>query len=319
MDLKDLQKIIGGYWASRAILTAVELDLPTLIQRGAETPGALSKASGVNARGLDALLPVLLNLGLIEHNGTGLRLTETGRLLSREQPGNIVGFLRHQLNLWHKWNRLTESVRSGLPVEAPFDTESFILAMEQGKAAPARDYFAGLDLSGVRRVLDLGGGPGTFAAGFAEVLPVADVTLFDHPEVLAIARTRLPASLTASSRFHLLPGDFTRDPIGADYNLIWVSAIVHSYGPEDTLALLKTCRHALAKGGRLVVRDFLLKADGSGHPFAALFALNMLVNTAGGKVYRVDEVRGLLKQAGFGSVEIVPSPENTWLAVAKTE
>jgi len=319
MNVEELTRLIGGYWASRAVLTAVELDVPTLIQRGAETPEALAKASGVNARGLDALLPVLLNFGLIENNGAGLRLTETGRLLSREQPGNLVGFLRHQLNLWHKWNRLTEAVRSGLPVEAPFDVESFILAMEQGKGAPARNYFTGLDLSGVRRVLDLGGGPGTFAAGFAELLPEADVTLFDHPEVLAIARTRLPASLMASSRFHLLPGDFTRDSIGTDYDLIWVSAIIHSYGPGETLALLNICRHALAKGGRLVVRDFLLKADGSGHPFAALFALNMLVNTTGGKVYRVDEIRGLLKQAGFGSVEIIPSLENAWLVVAKKE
>jgi SAM-dependent methyltransferase len=319
MNVDELTRLVGGYWASRAVLTAVELDLPTFIHRGAQTQEALSKASGVNVRGLDALLPVLLNFGLIENNGSGLRLTETGRLLSREQPGNLVGFLRHQLSLWHKWNRLTESVRSGLPVEAPFDVESFILAMEQGKGAPAREYFAGLDLSGARRILDLGGGPGTFAAGFAELLPEADVTLFDHPEVLAIARTRLPASLLASPRFHLLPGDFTRDPIGSDYDLIWVSAIIHAYGAGDTLALFKTCRDALAKGGRLVVRDFLLKANGSGHPFAALFALNMLVNTSGGKVYHVDEIRGLLAQSGFGSIEIIPSRESAWMVVAKEE
>jgi len=70
-----------------------------------------------------------------------------------------------------------------------------MLAMHHGKIGEAGRIISRLDLDGIRRALDLGGGSGTLSLALAEASPGLEVALFDRPEALEVARTIIPASL----------------------------------------------------------------------------------------------------------------------------
>lgn len=311
MELASLFKHISGYWTSRALLTAVELDLFTHIQRGCTTFDILAETAQVSRRGLDALLPVLIKLDLVLEGPDGYELTPSGKFLSMANPHHRLGVFWHHLNLWKKWNQLTDSVVRGTPVQGELDLESFLLAMSHGKTETYEKYFNGLDLHNVTLVLDLGGGPGSFSLAFLEALPDAAVVLFDLPEVIELARKLIPGEVLQSGRLTLRSGDFRRDPFGKKYDLVWASSMIHSYGEEDVRLLMRKSRKALVPGGRLVIRDFFVAPEKQGALFPALFSLNMLVNTSDGKAYKAIEIRNFLEEEGYRDIQLLPSVSET--------
>jgi predicted O-methyltransferase YrrM len=168
-------------------------------------------------------------------------------------------------------------------------------ALEQ---APA--FVDALDLSGVASVLDLGGGSGAYALTFAERLPDADVTLFDRDEVIQIARENIRRAGYAH-RIVTRVGDILSDDFGSGYDLIWVSNVVHGWGENDVRTGLRRIHDALAPGGRLILRDFIMSPDKTEPAFGAVFALNMLVSTPRGNSYSTDEYAAWLDEAGFAA------------------
>jgi len=156
-----------------------------------------------------------------------------------------------------------------------------------------------LDLSGVRRVLDLGGGPGTYAMAFAR--KGKETVLMDFPETLKIAK-RLIRSTGLGRKISLLPGDFTRDDIGSGYDLVLISQIFHAYDDAACIAMLKKSHQALNPGGKVVVQEFLLDDTHTAPPWGALFAINMLVNTPGGRTYTLKEMTSWVRKAGFREI-----------------
>ncbi len=155
-----------------------------------------------------------------------------------------------------------------------------------------------LDLSGAHSLLDLGGGPGTYALAFAEREPGLKVTILDAPYALEVA-ARNVAEAGLGDRVLLRTGDFMKDDIGGNYDVVWGSHIIHSYGEDDNRRLMQKIRRALARGGRVVLHDFFLDGSRTSPPDAALFALNMLVATGDGRSYATSEAQGWLEAAGF--------------------
>jgi len=307
MELSGLLSHLSSYWISRALLTAVELNLFTYIQRGSTDISTLADTAGVSIRGLRALIPVLISMGLIAEDQKGMVLTRLGEALSEDNPHHRLGIFWHHINLWKKWSELTATVITGNPVEEDLDLESFILAMAHGKTESFDEYFGDLSFEGVHSILDLGGGPGSFSLAFLTVAEEARVTLFDLPEVIELARQILPAEVIESGRLHLLPGDVCLDSIGKDYDLIWVSSIIHSFGEDDVRMMIDKCVHSLTRGGRLVIREFFLDPGGNGPLFPALFSLNMLVNTPEGRSYTTEEIRLRMEELGLREIRMLES------------
>jgi cyclopropane fatty-acyl-phospholipid synthase-like methyltransferase len=163
-----------------------------------------------------------------------------------------------------------------------------------------RKVLTHLDLKGVKRVLDLGGGPGTYSMALAR--KGRDVTIMDFPETLKIAK-RLIDKAGLRKKVTLLPGDFTRDDMGNGYDLIFISQILHAYDEEGCTSMLKKCFHALHPGGRVVVQEFTLDETRTSPLQGAIFAINMLVNTPGGRTYTPKEMSGWLKKTGFRDIK----------------
>ncbi len=314
MEFKELKKLMGSFWQARAILSAIELDVFSKIHSGVNNIPELAKVCKASLRGMNALIRFLISSGLIEEKETGLEINENSLILSFHYPDNKLGYFNHQKNLFYKWCRLTEAVKSGKPVSAKFDWESFILAMDQGKeidpslikALPFQEEF---------KILDLGGGPGTFSLLFLQNFPKSKVCLFDFPETIKLNKKRLPKEILKDKRFKMIGGDFLKDSIGIGYDYIWLSSVIHSYGEKEIEKLIKKCSLSLKKGGKILILDFFLNDDKTGPPFSALFSLNMLVNTKNGRTYSFKEIEEILKKYNFTNFERIPFEENNSILI----
>jgi SAM-dependent methyltransferase len=164
-------------------------------------------------------------------------------------------------------------------------------------------------------MLDLGGGSAAYAIAFAQAHPQLSVEVLDLPDVLPLTQDYIRrAGLEA--RIRIRPGDLRSDRFGEGYDLVLLSAIAHMFSPAENRDLLGRIYHALAPNGRLVLQDFILEPDKTGPAFAALFSLNMLVNTEGGASYSEAEYDAWLRAAGFRETRRVrlPGPANLILA-----
>ena len=151
-------------------------------------------------------------------------------------------------------------------------------------------------------MLDVGGGSGAYSIAFAQANTALHAEIFDLAPVLEIAREHIDAAGLAD-RVATRTGDLREEEFGEGFDLVLLSAICHMLGPEANRDLFRRCRRALAPGGRLVIRDFVLDPDKTSPAPAALFAINMLVATREGATYTLEEYRDWLTGAGFTSVE----------------
>jgi (2Fe-2S) ferredoxin/predicted O-methyltransferase YrrM len=318
----ELSALLRGFQPSRAVLTAVELDVFTPLGEGASAR-EVAEIREMDPRATESLLNALVALRLLEKEGDRFRNGEWARtFLCEGAPHDSRAALMHTVHLWPRWSTLTEAVRKGTAVafkemtgRGEEWTEAFIAAMHKSAAARAPVVVSALDLAGVDRVLDLGGGSGAYAMAFARARPGLEVTVFDLPTVTPLTR-RYVAEGGLQERIHTRDGDLRTDAYGTEYDLVFVSAICHMNGPDENRAMLRRVRQALAPGGRVVIQDFILDPDKTSPTSGALFALNMLVGTREGSAYSDVEYTDWLVGTGFVDVRRVPLPGPTDLMVA---
>lgn len=318
----DLVQMMRAFQESRLLLTAVELDVFTAIGKGA-TANQAAAALRTDPRATEMLLNALVSLGALTKEGALFRnTTETARHLVSGSVYDARPALLHTVEMWKSWETLTDAVRTGAAVRQPVSsvddaqrTRSFIAAMHLNAAANAAATVEAVGAAGVERLLDVGGGSGAYSIAFAKANPALQAEIFDRPVVLPIAQRHIDgAGLTA--RVSTRPGDLTRDDLGTGYDLVLLSAICHMLSPEENQDLFRRCHSALAPGGRLAIRDFILNADKTAPKPAALFSLNMLVNTPAGASYSEDEYRAWLSAAGFATVTR-PDPSGDFLVASR--
>jgi len=275
-DLSWLRQVTS-FAASRIILTANNFRLFDHLAFPGKTAHLLSRRISADARATELLLNSLVAVGLLGKKKDVYRNTPTAsRYLVSGKPGYQGDILRHYSTLWDNWSGLDAVLKTGKPNRTARNHEAFILGMHNLALLKVKNVLAALDLRGVKRVLDLGGGPGTYAMAFAR--QGKEAVIMDFPETLKIAK-RLIAKEGLGKKISLLPGDFTSDAIGSDYDLVLISQIFHAYDMQTCISMLKKCHQALKRGGKVVVQEIFLDETHTAPPWGALFAINMLVNT----------------------------------------
>ena len=246
---------------------------------------------------------------------------------SEDYRGAIVKHIEHT---WDRgWNDLKETVLAGHPPEVesekwvdgrPERDEDSVRAFIWGMHAIARDLAptvaAKLDLKDVRRLLDLGGGPATYAITFAQANPGLKATVFDLPMPIEIARENI-AKNGLTGRVDTLAGNFLKDEIGTGYDFIWISQILHSHDEEQSRFIIAKAVAALAPGGTLAIQDFYLNPDGASPTGAAMFGVHMLAVTPHGRAYTHAEVAAWMQAAGLAAPEFIESGMDASILVAK--
>lgn len=296
---ESLSALARGFMETRVFLTAAELDLFTLL---AESPRSLEEAAaslGADRRALAILLDALAAMGLLEKSAEGWRTPASlAPLLSSSGERSLLPLALHSVNLWDRWSRLTEKVAGERPAAGDGWTRSFIGAMHAIASPQADALVAAVGPEGARRLLDVGGGPGTYTLAFLRAVPELRATLFDLPDVVEIARENA-ARAGFLDRVGLVAGDLRTDELPGGHDLAFVSAIVHMLGPDGNVALFRKVLDALVPGGRIVVRDHVMSPDRTSPRAGALFAVNMLVGTKEGGTYTFEELSAWLSEAGF--------------------
>ncbi len=314
----DVSDMIRGFMASRAILTALELNVFTAVSDGASAKQVAGKIQ-CPARSTEMLLNALAALKLLEKSGETYRNTPVAaRFFVEGTPDSARMAQLHIANIWKGWSTLTEAVQAGTSVAARVSNgvKPFIAAMDHNARGRARAIAQAVGINGAKRLLDLGGGSAAYSIAFAKAAPDLKAEVVDLADVLPITQEYIrKAGLT--DRVTTRPGDMLTVQLeDGKYDLVLLSAICHMFSPEENQQLLERTYRALAPHGRLIISDFVLDADKTAPRFGALFALNMLVNTRGGSSYSEPEYDAWLKAAGFAETRRVrmPGPANLMIA-----
>ncbi|MGH7181365.1 MAG: methyltransferase [Nitrospiraceae bacterium] len=313
----DLRDAITAYRLPRILIAALELNLFTAIGTGAWTVPDLARKVKVSERGLAILCRNLAMAGLLKKSGETYRNSRLGATaLNAQHPVYRGDYLRLIISHWADWGRLLESVKSGLPLDhgepdEPDYRRRFTWAMHHRTLETAPKIAAEIDLRGARTLLDLGGGPGTYAMAFLAKNPTLQATVCDRPAALDVAK-EIAATHKAAVRLSYLPLDVMGEYIPGTYDVIWYSNVLHIYGPKDNQALFRRALAALNPGGRLLIQDaFLHDQDGLFPEEASLFAVSMLLFTENGNTYSAAETKTWLADAGFERIKVLRMKKGT--------
>ena len=303
----EFRHIAQLYQYSRLILTALELDLFSTIGGKSWRIAPLARRLKVSARGLDILCRNLAALGLLVKPATAptyrnsrLARADLNRW-SQTYRGEYLALLQTH---WEDFAQLTHSVRRGKPIDEdqPDDPQwrrTFTWAMHQRSRDQAQRVARALNLRTAKALLDLGGGPGTYALAFLSRNRRLHATIADRGPALEVARA-IAATYPARARLSFVPLDFMREPIPGRYDVVWLSNVIHIYSPAQNLALFRKIAKALHPGGRLIIQDaFLTDAKGLYPIDTTAFALTMLLFTESGNTYPLRDVMEWLRRAGY--------------------
>jgi cyclopropane fatty-acyl-phospholipid synthase-like methyltransferase len=194
---------------------------------------------------------------------------------------------------------------------------AFILAMHERARGLSAVLPHGADFSGRRRLLDVGGGPGTYSVALVQQTPGLQSTVLDLPGVLEITREIVDQNGCAD-RVTLRPGNYLTSDFGTGYDAVLLSGMMHRETGETCRMLLAKSFAALDRGGLVVVSDVFFDNDRKDSPpFAIHFALNMMLTSQDGSAHAVTEMARWMSEAGFVGVEVrdLPPPNPHSLVV----
>jgi ubiquinone/menaquinone biosynthesis C-methylase UbiE len=323
---EKIMQIITGGWATSILGAAAQHGIFTALEGNPATAENIAKKTGISFRGAQALLDGLTGLGLITlSEGRYQNSPDASAFLVKGKPSYFGGMAEVFLQDFPTWQNLPTAAKTGLPsaqntsevADNPFwhALVPAIAALSVPVAQMAAERL-GIAKAGPVRWLDVGGGSGVWSAVWLGANKQAIGTQLDWPNVNKIAR-EFVANFGVADRFQTIDGDFhTTDFGSAKYDFAIYAHIAHMEAPTDNLATFRKFRKALKPGGSLVVNDFVLNDDRTGHAFALLFASQMLVVTKNGFTYPKSDYRKWLDEAGFKSVAIVPTPTPSTLVFA---
>ena len=299
-----LLQVSGAYWQTCALHAAVKLGVFTALGRDRLDAAQAAERLGTQERATAMLLNALAAMELLEKNRDLYANTEAAkRFLVRDTPGYVGHMILHHHHLAPSWVQLDRAVRSGSTVRdrassgKPSVREAFLMGMFNNAMLQAPAVAAAVDLAGRRHLLDLGGGPGTYAIHFCQANPALKATVFDLPTTGFFAE-RTVARFDLSQRITFAGGDFHSDRLPQGFDAAWLSHVLHGEAPEAAAAIVRKAAQALEPGGLLMIHEFILDDTADGPLFATLFSLNMLLGTQGGQSYTDGEIRQMLAAAG---------------------
>ena len=303
--MDDFRDVIYTFRLSRVFATALDLDLFTQMGNRFWTPKSLARTLKASERGVEIILRNLKTAGLLTQRGTTYGVEKLGRtFLNRNSLSHQGAYLELVHRQWENWAQLTDSVRTGKPIEndGPDDPEyrrSFTWAMHQRSIRPAKQVAAQLDLNNAQTLLDVGGGPGTYALEFLKKHSTLRAGIWDRQPALEVAR-EIAQPLRHGKRLSCYPGDLFDNPVPGKFDVMWISNVLHIFSPAENKTLFRKLKRALNPGGRILIQDtFLMNKPGCDALETNLFAVTMLLFTPTGNTYSAQDVQQWLKTSGL--------------------
>jgi SAM-dependent methyltransferase len=265
---------------------------------------------GGDERGVRTLLDALSAMGLFEKEGDRYRNSSWSKaFLVKDSPEYIGYMIMHHHHLVPAWAGLSDAVVTGRPTRrgrlGENEREAFLLGMFNLAMAIAPQLSREIDLKGREHLIDIGGGPGTYAIHFCLANPQLRSTVYDLGTTRPFALETIKG-FGLSDRIDFMEGDYTREELRGSYDVAWLSQILHGEGPEMCKRLIEQAVSVLKPGGLIFIHEFILDNTMDAPIFPAIFSLNMLVNTEAGRSYSEDQIGAMLSKAGVKDIRRLP-------------
>jgi predicted O-methyltransferase YrrM len=308
-SLEGIVNAANAFRASRILLTSFELRLFTILDHHMMSSADIAEQIKADPRAADRLMNALCGMGLLKKvKGKFYNSDLASKYLVEGKP-DFMGNLYHTNHLWNTWSCLTKSVIKGSAYRGDQNksektewVEAFIGAMHHRGVKQGKILAMMINLDGVKKMLDVGGGSAAFSMEIVKSNPAAEAVVFDLPHVVPLTK-RYVHEEGLDEKFSFIEGNYLEDSFGSGYDLILLSAIVHINSYEENKFLIKKCSDTLNKNGRIIISDFIMSGDRTKPAYGAFFAINMLVGTERGDTYTEDEMREWFEAAGISKVE----------------
>lgn len=308
LDSGTLMGMLYAYQGSAILMGSNELGIYETLAERPLTASEVASHLGMAARSTELLLNACVALGLLQK--TGQRYANSAladELLLKGKPGYVGRVIAKEQEFYGPWGQLSRAVREDKaqlrPMterlrQDPARARNFLLALHDlglinGSALP--DH---VDLGGPHRLLDVGGGVGTYSILLAQANPELQAVILDLPEVRELAE-EMVASYGLSDRISFQGGDFYAPSLGEGYDVVLLSNILHDNTEEACKGLLRNSHDALVDGGLVVINEFYLEDDKAYPPVSGIFSLLMMLENQGAAEYPASEIEQWLLHAGF--------------------
>lgn len=302
----------GSYWKTCALHAGVKLDVFTVIGDQVLIADVIAGHIQADTRATTMLLNALCAMDLLIKSDNGYQNTQAAKnFLTKDAPHYVGYIIRHHQHLMASWSQLDVAVTTGKPVRTrisfsdPEVREAFLMGMFNMAMNTAPKVIPQIDLGNRNRLLDLGGGPGTWAIHFCRQHPEMVATVFDLPTTRHFAEQTIDR-FGLSGRIQFQAGSYLEDPVEGAFDVAWLSHIFHGEGPEGCKSIIDNASNVLASGGMILIHEFILNDTMDSPLFPALFSLNMLLGTESGQAYSEQQIRDMLSNAGFVNIHRIP-------------
>lgn len=310
-----------GFWASKTLLSAVEIGLFTELAQHPEDLDAVQSRLGLHPRSARDFLDTLVALGFLDRSdGIYSNTADTDLFLDKKKPSYIGGMLEMaNQRLYSHWSHLTEGLRTGLPQNEvrgggqpifetlyadPARLKSFLQAMTGMSHGSALAIAAKFPFGDYKMVCDVGTAQGDTAAQIALAHPHLKVIGFDLPEVGPIFE-EYASRLGLNDRLTFAPGSFFEDPL-PEADVIVMGHILHDWDLPTKKALMRKAFDALPSGGAYIVYDAIIDDDRRRNALGLMMSLNMLIETYGGFDYAGADCQSWMREIGFRETRVEP-------------
>lgn len=306
-----LQNIALAYGQSAALMAAVEVGLFTAISNGAGTYAEVARALDIHPTNAERLMVMLCAAGLLQVSlGRHRNAPDTERFLVQGKPGYMGPWISFTKPQWNEWGRLGEHIRKRdltvmgssepfTPAEAKrYHDATFSIGLGAG-----RRFVRQVDLSGSKRIMDIGGGSGAYCIAAAKAHEAIRAVVLDLPVVCEVARGFI-AQNGVADRVVAQPCDFTRDPFPTDCDVAIMASNLPIYGREMIANVIGKAHAALLPGGQMHLLGEMTNDERSGPWGPAYWGLGQAVRDSLGLAHSEADVVGYFRAAGFREVGV---------------
>ena len=335
LDPAHIMQTATGFWASKVLLTAVEMDLFSTLGEGSMTAAELGEKLELHPRGTYDFFDALVALKFLDRDGDGpsgryKNTPETAAFLIKGGP-MYIGGMPEMLNrrLFGFWNDLGTALKTGQPQNEvkihgkPIFEElyanaahlgEFLDAMTGLQAANFSQLAEKFDFSRYKTVSDVGGALALLSRILAARHEHLKFYTFDLPPVAPHAQRQIDGA-GMKERITVVSGDFFADDL-PKADVVTMGNILHDWNLEQKKILIKKAYDALPDGGVLIAIENLIDDARRKNAFGLLMSLNMLIEIGDAFDYTGANFRDWCAEAGFTRFEIVPLAGPSGAAIA---
>jgi hypothetical protein len=325
LDPSHIMQVGMGFWPSKTVLSAVELELFTHLGAEAMTGEEIGERLGLHPRAIYDFLDALVALRFLERDGEGSNgryrnTAETAAFLDKRSPTYIGGILEMcNARLYRYWGDLTEALQTGKPQNEikhtgkpmfdelysdPARLEQFMGAMQGISLGNFHALAEKFDFSKYKTLCDVGGATGQLCTIVATHHPHLRCTSYDLPVVAPIAEKAIAAA-GLTDRVSAASGDFFAEPLPRA-DVITMGLILHDWNLDRKMHLIRSAYEALPDGGAFIIIENLIDDARRENSFGLMMSLNMLVEFGDAFDFTGGDFAGWCREVGFREVEILP-------------